>query len=191
MADQSFIQVRIDNNLKQDALNVLNEIGMDMPNAIRMFLKRVVLERGLPFDAKLPAEPVEDDAVSGVVTIPATPSMLIPTEEWLSLLCSVPAGKITRMVDIEAYFCKKYGVSRVTLDQSPIGYHPDIPFWRIVSTRGMLQDLAFHYSKEEQQRKLEQEGLQIVPCGAYNRSLKVEDYKEHLDGFDSNNGKDR
>ena len=54
MAEQSFIQVRVDDNIKQEATDILREIGIDMPNAIRMFLKRVILERGLPFEAKLP-----------------------------------------------------------------------------------------------------------------------------------------
>lgn len=184
MADQSFIQVRIDNNLKKDAIDVLDEIGMDMPNAIRMFLKRVVLERGLPFDAKLPAE-LADDNTSSVEVFPAKPSVLIPNDEWIGLLCTVPEGKITRIVDIEAYFCKKYDVSRITLDQSPMGYNPDIPYWRIVSTRGMLQDMAFRCSKEEQKSRLEQEGLAVIPCGAHNKSLKVENYKEYLYNFDS------
>ncbi len=43
MAESTFVQLRIDNNLKQDAIDVLDEIGIDMPTAIRMFLKRVVL----------------------------------------------------------------------------------------------------------------------------------------------------
>ena len=30
MAEQSFIQVRVDNNLKQTATDILNEIGIDM-----------------------------------------------------------------------------------------------------------------------------------------------------------------
>jgi len=185
MAEQSFIQVRIDNNLKKDAIDVLDEIGMDMPNAIRMFLKRVVLERGLPFDARLPAE-ITDDNTSNVEVIPAKPSTFISNDEWIGLLCTVPEGKITRIADIEAYFCKKYNVSRITLDQSPMGYNPNIPYWRIVSTRGMLQDTAFHCSKEAQKTRLEQEGLTVIPCGAHNKSLKVENYREHLYRFDPN-----
>ena len=48
MAGQTFIQVRIDSRLKKEATDILNELGMDMPNAVRMFLRRIVLERGIP-----------------------------------------------------------------------------------------------------------------------------------------------
>lgn len=50
MPEQSFIQVRVDNNLKQDANAIFEAMGIDMPTAIRMFLKRTILERSLPFD---------------------------------------------------------------------------------------------------------------------------------------------
>ena len=187
MADQSFIQVRVDNSIKQDATDVLNEIGIDMPNAIRMFLKRVILERGLPFETKLPEnriELTEDGRERSVEIIPAKPSLLVSMDEYLNLLCMVPAGKVTRAVDIEAYLAKLHGVERVTVEQSVIGYRPDIPFWRELSTRGMLQDDPFHCPKAQQQKKLEEEGLTIVPCGAYNKSLKVDNYRDHLFDFD-------
>ncbi len=65
MAESTFFQLRIDNNLKQDAIEVLDEIGIDMPTAIRMFLKRVVLERRIPFDTQLSAR-VQD--INGVAS---------------------------------------------------------------------------------------------------------------------------
>ena len=188
MAEQSFIQVRVDNTLKQDATDILDEIGIDMPNAIRMFLKRIVLERGLPFDARLPSsktEVTEDGIVRPVETIPAKPTAHISMDEYLDLLWQVPAGKVTRNVDIEAYLAKKHGVDRVTIVWHAIGYQPEIPFWRVLSTRGMLQDLDFHCSKERQQEMLESEGLSVVPCGAYNKSLKVNNYRDYLFDFNS------
>ena len=188
MAEQSFIQVRVDNSIKQEATDVLSEIGIDMPNAIRMFLKRVILERGLPFETKLPEsriELTEDGRERSVEIIPAKPSLLVSMDEYLNLLCMVPAGKVTRAVDIEAHLAKLHGVDRVTVDQSLIGYRPDVPFWRELSTRGMLQDDPFHCPKAQQQKKLEEEGLTIVPCGAYNKSLKVDNYRDHLFDFDT------
>ena len=188
MADQSFIQVRVDNNIKQEATDVLSEIGIDMPNAIRMFLKRVILERGLPFETKLPESKIElteDGTEHSVEIIPAKPSLLISMDEYLSALCLVPAGKVTRAVDIEAHLAKLHGVDRVTVEQSVIGYRPDVPFWRELSTRGMLQDDLFHCPKSKQQKMLEEEGMTIVPCGAYNKSLKVDNYRNFLFNFDT------
>ncbi len=54
MGKNSFIQVRVDELEKQQAIDVLASIGLDMPAAVRMFLKRIILVGGLPFDIKLP-----------------------------------------------------------------------------------------------------------------------------------------
>lgn len=45
----SVIQVRVDDELRQEATEIFEELGIDMSTAIRMFLKRTVKERGLPF----------------------------------------------------------------------------------------------------------------------------------------------
>lgn len=188
MAEQSFIQVRVDDNIKQEATDILREIGIDMPNAIRMFLKRVILERGLPFEAKLPESKIEiteADSDRPVEVIPAKPSLRVSMDEYLELLCQVPIGKVTRAVDIEAHLAKLHGVNRVTVEQSVIGHRPGVPFWRELSTRGMLQDNPFHCPKEHQKEILEKEGLTVIPGGAYNKSLKVENYRDFLFNFDS------
>lgn len=188
MADQSILQVRVDRNIKQEATDILNEIGIDMPNAIRMFLKRIILERGLPFETKLPESKIEltDDGVErSVEVIPAKPSLRVSMDEYLELLCLVPVGKVTRVVDIEAHLAKLHGVNHVTVEQSVIGHRPDVPFWRELSTRGMLQDNPFHCPKEYQKEMLEKEGLTVIPGGAYNKSLKVENYRDYLFNFDT------
>lgn len=188
MADQSFLQVRVDRNIKQEATDILNEIGIDMPNAIRMFLKRVILERGLPFETKLPEskiETMEDGTEHSVEVIPAKPSRHVSMDEYLELLCQVPAGKVTRAVDIEAHLAKLHSVNHVTVEQSVIGHRPDVPFWRELSTRGMLHDNPFHCPKEYQKEMLEKEGLTVIPGGAYNKSLKVENYRDFLFNFDT------
>lgn len=45
----SVIQVRVDDELRQEATEIFEELGIDMSTAIRMLLKRTVKERGLPF----------------------------------------------------------------------------------------------------------------------------------------------
>jgi addiction module RelB/DinJ family antitoxin len=193
MAEQTFIQVRIDNTLKQSATDILSELGMDMPNAIRMFLKRIVIERGLPFDVKLPNAQDETASIDSPtlkkpdVLMPAHPAKIIPMQEYIDLLCNIPIGKITRMVDIESYLEKLYGVAHVQIEFTVNADNPlweGIPIWREVSTRGMLQDTR-HCSRDRQEEMLRKEGHSIVPCGASQRSLKVENYKDHLFDFDS------
>lgn len=43
------IQVRVDDALRNDAVMVLNQIGMDMTTAVRILLKQIVASNGFPF----------------------------------------------------------------------------------------------------------------------------------------------
>ena len=47
------LQVRIDDELKNQAIAIYNELGIDLSTAIRMFLKRSVMTGGIPFDTKV------------------------------------------------------------------------------------------------------------------------------------------
>ena len=49
MANNSLIQIRIDETLKKDAELLFSDIGIDLPTAIRMFLKQAVNNDGIPF----------------------------------------------------------------------------------------------------------------------------------------------
>jgi len=46
---KSSVQVRIDDTLKKNAESVLNNLGLDTPTAIRMFFKKIVATRSIPF----------------------------------------------------------------------------------------------------------------------------------------------
>lgn len=48
------VYTRVDPETKEQAEEILNRLGIPMSNAIGMFLKQVVLQRGMPFDMKLP-----------------------------------------------------------------------------------------------------------------------------------------
>ena len=43
------LQVRISDDLRADADVVLDEMGLDMPTAIRLYLNKVVQTRSIPF----------------------------------------------------------------------------------------------------------------------------------------------
>ncbi len=43
------IQVRVDPMLKAEAEQLFSDIGLDMPTAIRLFLKQAVINNGIPF----------------------------------------------------------------------------------------------------------------------------------------------
>ena len=46
----STLQVRIDEELKNQAMMVYDQLGIDLSTAIRMFLKKSVAVNGIPFD---------------------------------------------------------------------------------------------------------------------------------------------
>ena len=47
------LQVRIDDELKNQATAIYSELGMDLSTAVRMFFKKSVLVGGIPFDTKI------------------------------------------------------------------------------------------------------------------------------------------
>jgi addiction module RelB/DinJ family antitoxin len=49
MAQTGLIQVRIDEQLKTDAESLFIDLGLDIPSAIRLFLKQAVAQNGIPF----------------------------------------------------------------------------------------------------------------------------------------------
>ena len=58
MAEQVLIQFRADKTLKQEVSDIYEQLGMDLPTAFRMFMKRSKQVKGLPFDATLPAQTI-------------------------------------------------------------------------------------------------------------------------------------
>lgn len=53
MAKTANLYARIEPDLKEQAEQILNALGLPPSSAITMFYKQVVLQQGLPFDAKL------------------------------------------------------------------------------------------------------------------------------------------
>ena len=53
MVNMALLQIRVDEELKNQANAVYNEIGIDLSAAVRMFLKKSVLEGGIPFNTKI------------------------------------------------------------------------------------------------------------------------------------------
>jgi len=54
MAKTATIQVRVDPKTKAQAVGVLDNLHIKMSEAIKMFLRQVVLTNGIPFDLRVP-----------------------------------------------------------------------------------------------------------------------------------------
>lgn len=50
----TLVQVRVDDDLKNQATAVYDALGIDLSTAVRMFLKRSIMVNGIPFNMTLP-----------------------------------------------------------------------------------------------------------------------------------------
>lgn len=65
MAKSANLYARIEPDLKEQAEGILSALGIPASNAITMFYKQIVLQKGLPFEVKLPASrPVDVSTIS-------------------------------------------------------------------------------------------------------------------------------
>ena len=53
----SLLQVRVEDSLKEEAAQVFERLGIDTSTAVRIFLKRAIMENGIPFRMTLPKAP--------------------------------------------------------------------------------------------------------------------------------------
>ncbi|MCI8528052.1 MAG: type II toxin-antitoxin system RelB/DinJ family antitoxin [Lachnospiraceae bacterium] len=54
MANTSAVYARIDTDLKENAENILAQLGISPSSAIQMLYSQIILRRGMPFDLRLP-----------------------------------------------------------------------------------------------------------------------------------------
>ena len=92
---------RVDPDTKAQAEAILNQLGIPMSNAIGMFLKQVVIQRGIPFDMKLPA------------SVPVAMGSM--TRERFDLemqkgMDDISAGRVVSADEVEAEMRGLYGV---------------------------------------------------------------------------------
>jgi DNA-damage-inducible protein J len=99
MARTSNIFARVEPEVKEQAEFVLEQLGIPMSNAIRLFLRQVVLQRGIPFELKLPqSKPL---------------SMGTLTEEQFNAelekgSADLTAGKVVSAEDVADRMCQDY-----------------------------------------------------------------------------------
>ncbi len=59
MAKSANLYARIEPDVKEQAESILNALGIPASNAITMFYKQIILQKGLPFEVKLPEHPLD------------------------------------------------------------------------------------------------------------------------------------
>ncbi len=64
-AKSANLYARIEPEVKEQAESILSALGIPASSAINMFYKQIILQRGLPFEVKIPsARPVDMSALS-------------------------------------------------------------------------------------------------------------------------------
>ena len=94
------IFTRVDPETKEQAEAILNQLGIPMSNAIGMFLKQIVIQRGIPFDLKLP------------VSVPAAIGSMTREQFNMELqkgLDDIAEGRVVSADTVEAEMRKMYG----------------------------------------------------------------------------------
>ena len=67
------VTARVDENVKKEAETLFKKIGLNMSTAMNLFLKKYILEQGIPFELKVPnketlkAMQETDDILSGKI----------------------------------------------------------------------------------------------------------------------------
>ena len=53
-AQTSMLHIRVDDETKAQAIQVLDEMGLSVSDAVRLFLRRVVIDQAFPIELKAP-----------------------------------------------------------------------------------------------------------------------------------------
>ena len=92
---------RVDPDTKEQAEAILNQLGIPMSNAIGMFLKQIVMQRGIPFDMKIP------------VSVPVAIGSMTKEQFNMELqkgMDDITAGRVISADAVEAEMRSLYGL---------------------------------------------------------------------------------
>lgn len=101
MANTNAVYARIDTNLKENAESILSQLGISPSSAIQMLYSQIVLQKGMPFELRLPAK--KPLALGNM------------SKEDLNLelqkgIDSLNDGKSYSADEVDSYFSKEYGI---------------------------------------------------------------------------------
>ena len=101
MARTANVFARVEPELKEQAESVLDQLGIPMSNAVGMFLRQIVLQKGIPFEMKLPR------------TAPLTYGSLTKEQFDKGIekgMSDVKAGRVYSSEDNEAEMIRELGI---------------------------------------------------------------------------------
>ena len=100
MARTSNVFARVEPEIKKEAEEILDQLGIPMSNAVGMFLRQIVMQKGIPFEMKLPDNtPLAYGGLSKEQF----------DREIEKGLADVKNGNVVSADDVEAHIRQKYG----------------------------------------------------------------------------------
>ena len=100
MANTNVVYARIDTTLKENAESILNQLGITPSSAIQMLYSQIVLQKGMPFELRLP---VNKPTALGNLTRDEL------DKELQKGLDSLRSGKSYSADEVDLFFAKEYG----------------------------------------------------------------------------------
>lgn len=101
MTNTNAVYARIDTTLKENAEHILSQLGITPSSAIQMLYSQIVLQKGMPFELRLPTnKPIALGAL--------TQDEL--DKELQEGLDSLRVGKSYSADEVDQFFAKEYGV---------------------------------------------------------------------------------
>lgn len=101
MQRTSNVFARVEPEIKEQAEQVLSQLGIPMSNAIGLFLRQIIMQRGIPFDMKLPARKPTAIGAMNAAELNA---------EFEKGYADVAAGRLHNLDDVVSDMKRDYGV---------------------------------------------------------------------------------
>ncbi|MEE1248006.1 MAG: type II toxin-antitoxin system RelB/DinJ family antitoxin [Lachnospiraceae bacterium] len=101
MANTTAVYARIDTDLKNNAENILNQLGISPSSAIQMLYSQIVLTQGFPLDLHLPS--TKPTAIGGM-------SRAEIDTELMKGVNSLKSGKTYTADEVDAKLAKEFGI---------------------------------------------------------------------------------
>lgn len=101
MANTSAVYARIDTGLKENAEGILSKLGISPTSAIQMLYSQIVLQRGMPFELRLPV---------AVPTAIGDMSRAELDHELNKGMESLRAGRGISAAEVDAALAREFGI---------------------------------------------------------------------------------
>jgi addiction module RelB/DinJ family antitoxin len=101
MANTSAVYARIDTGLKENAEGIMSQLGMTPSSVIQMLYSQIVLQKGLPFDVKLPS--AKPTAIGGMTRAELDKELTLGIE-------SMRSGKSYSADEVDAELAREFGI---------------------------------------------------------------------------------